>query len=487
MSSDSEPARLELSSWPSNTLLSVFDSTLRQIASKEGKLSMALAPGVYRIQARVGSAEKTELVMLTPGARKRRRLTVEFAAGAPAHGTPTANETHGELARRLSSEVAAGAGPESGAVLILRTLRDTPEAPPRGDLAVLLDSRLRPVSRWSSDWIPDPHHTAIGRCGRLEPGPYVLRTGHSAYPGSAAGSTDGRTEAAPEAAAAGSRTEWTDQTVWLCAGWQTLVFLPNTPSGPDSRGASVHMVPLRTAWDPGDLTALMVEASLAGLRDGVLPGADAIEKLAKEKTANPMLAILALHRERDLWKPSEAYASVVHGLLVRLWPAHPDVLAAWARLNPTTVPWPPMLRSAYRHCLLPADAEDGRVLPAGSPAERVAAALRPSRSWLQWASTQDLLTGHYAKQAIPWETRGPGAYQFGERDGWAAEGKEVRAPETAVDRVAKAVTEIAALRETGDQQVVNRLGSRKLARRFELPETLVVAALRDLGLDDRTV
>lgn len=490
----------------------MFDSTLRLIASTEGILKMSLEPGVYRIQGRVGSAENTQLITLAPGAKEHRDLTVEFAASAPTYGTRTANETHGELAFRLSSKLAANFGPGSGAVLILRTLRDSPKAPLFGDLAVLLDSRLRPVSEWSSEWIPDPDHgTAIGRYGRLTPGPYVLRTGRTAYPGSAPDSAEDRTEAYPGAVMEGRWTEWTDQTLWLCAGWQTLVFLPNTPSGPDPRGASIHMVPLHEAWEPWDPTAMAVEAALAGLRDGVMPAADAIKELAKEKRANPMLAILALHRERDRWKPSKAYEKVLLGLLDRLRPAHPDVLAAAARLTPMTVPWPPMLRSAYRHCLLPADAQDGRVLPAGSPAERVAAALRPSRSWLQWASAQDLLTGRYAEQAIPWEKWGPKAYELDARDARATEGKTaggpapegpepeddpyrapspkvMQAPGTAVDRVARAVSEIAVLRETGDRQVVERLGSPKLARRFELPETLVVAALHDLGLglDDQT-
>lgn len=147
-------------------------------------------------------------------------------------------------------------------------------------------------------------------------------------------------------------------------------------------------------------------------------------------------------------------------------------------------------------CQSPSDAEDSRVLPAGSPAERVAAALLPSRSWLQWVSTQDLLTGCYAEQALPWEKWGPGAYELDVRDGRdgrasegevaggpAPEGPEseadpyraaspeaVQAPGSAVDQVARGVNDIAALREMGDQQVVERLGSRKLARRFELPE-----------------
>jgi len=49
--------------------------------------------------------------------------------------------------------------------------------------------------------------------------------------------------------------------------------------------------------------------------------------------------------------------------------------------------------------------------------------------------------------------------------------------------VARAVNEIADLQNMGDRQVVERLGSRNLAQRFELPETLVAAALHDLGLD----
>ncbi|WP_158710029.1 hypothetical protein [Streptomyces katrae] len=433
----------------------MFDSTLKLVRATEGSLDVMLAPGVYRIQGRVGVTEETQLIMLAPGADERRDLSVEFAGGAPVYGTRTMNETHGALAHHLSTNVGYRSQEESGAVLVLRTLRDSPSSSAYADAdrVRLLNADLRQVSPPGVDWTIADSGT-LGWGGRLAPGAYVLRTDRGTEEGSAAWAESGPT----------------DQTIWLCPGWQTLVFVPNTPFGPDARGISVHMVPLFEPWEPTDPTALAVEASLAGLRDGVPPSPNSILDLNHEEKANPMLAILALHREpqHTLLKSSwVAYSDVIRRLEGRLRTAHPDVLAAATRLPGRArelpeVRWPPMLATSYRHCLLPADAEDSRVLLAGSPAERVAAFLRPSQPWLQWVATRELLAGRYTtsedRQLFMPPRRAPGA---------------------AVDRVQRAVSEIASFQEVDHRQVVDRLGSSELARRCELPETLVAEALRD--------
>ncbi|WP_141747260.1 hypothetical protein [Streptomyces agglomeratus] len=473
MTSSSESAKLILISRTPGTLLTVFDSTLRRVAAEHGTLlELVLPPGLYRIQGRLGGTETTQLISLAPGTKESRDLTVHFAAAAPADGTSTADQTHGALAFRLSDDVAQGVGPDAGAVLVLRNLHGLPTAPLAMDRVSLLDRTLRPVAEWYADWAPASSGGAVGRCGRFPPGPYVLRTVRNT---------------------ADDAVESTDQTIWLSSGWQTLVFIPNESSGPDARGLSVQMVPLKQPWSPEDAATLAVEAALTGLREGPPSIPPDLAGLLLGSLDNPMLGILCLHtllldNRAKVNTLRRAIANVEH----LLWPPHPDVLAASSTLGleerrPTSVPWPPMLASSYRQCLLPADLKDGRVLPAGSPSERVASFLRPSGPWLQWASTSDLLTARYADA--------PYAVDVLAKEEWvegahvhvtAGPGRpEIRAPHAAVTQVERVVADIAGFQNIEASQLVEDLGTRELARRCGLPETLVIAALHKRGLGQR--
>ncbi|GAA2803088.1 hypothetical protein GCM10010441_29770 [Kitasatospora paracochleata] len=461
MTSSSELAKLTLTSDTPGALLSIVDSTLRQVASGYGFLREQLAPGVYRIQARLGGTNNTHLISLAPGSSERRDLTVPFPSAAPVYGTSTEKETHGELTEALSESVSDIVGPDAGVVLILRNLCGSPAYPLYRNEVTLLDSNLREVNWYYNSWILADPEDAAGLCGRFPPGPYVLRT----------------VGLSPE----GNST--TDQAIWLSAGWQTVVFIPNGPRGPEARGLSVHMVPHSKPWNRLDPISLEVEAALAGLRDGIpsipqeLPG-----QLVDGRITNPMLGILGLHTllldtYPDL--PDDGLSSAVANVEELLWPPHPDALAIeWVLppedRAPMSVPWPPMLASSYRRLLLPADLEDSRVLPTGSPSERVAPYLRPSEPWLQWSSTPDLLTERYTGGEPPW------------LGGWHVEAvteqPEIRAPGAAVATVDRVLAEIAGFLEMERGRLVEQLGTQELARRCGLPESLVTAALRELGV-----
>jgi hypothetical protein len=435
VTSGSETGRLVLTSRTPGTLLRVFDSTLRVLATGRDQLTADLRPGVYRIESRLGDARTSELVTIAPGADERHDLTVEFATAAPTYGTSTSYETHTDFATRLSLEVATGVGPKSGAVLVLRNLAGRDRYPMRSSAVTLLNQALHPVSEWASDWVEDQAHDDItGRAGRLEPGPYVLRVEHS--------DRDGTVETA-------------DQTIWLSPDWQTLVFIPNGPDGPDARAVSVHMGPLGARWQGYEPWALAAEAALAGLRDGVpsVP-ADLINFLLNSKFENPMLGILGMHALLVAGAPEQRLLRTVVQNLLRLIPDHPDVQALAVLLPDAasqSVPWPPMLASSYRRCLLPADLDDPNVLPAGSPAERVAPYVLTAGPWLRWTATTELLS-------------------------------EERTPRAAIEQVDRIVGGMAEFHDTDRATIVDRFGISELARRARLPETLTRAALRDLGI-----
>lgn len=430
MTYSSKNARLTLTSQIQSTRFSVLDSRLRTVATGQGSLTATLPPGVYRIDGRLGDASYSDLVTLPPGARKRRDITLEFAAAAPVYGTSTMNEQHGWLTSTLSHSVAEGVGSNSGLVLLLRNLYKR-RYPLLTDAVQLLNERFELVSEWNSDWreVPDPERgAAVGRAGRLRPGPYVLRLTEN------------------------KGTETIDQTIWLSPGWQTLVFVPNGPSGPRGRGVSIQMERLTTPWWELTTSPLATEAALTCLREG-------ISVTPQDMMDNPMQAILAMHTMALSPAPNESILQQSSLSDLRdLIGDHPDVMALAALhpgvVEPVQAPWPPMLLSSYQNCLLPADRQDPSVIPARSVAERVAPYIRQSGPWLRWSATDELLAPQ--DRSVPGQAK------------------------TSVKRL---VDEIADLHRLEATEVINRLGVPELARRVRFPETLVQATLSELDLD----
>lgn len=453
--SSSETGRLVLTSRSAGTRLTIVDSTLRPFATIHGSYDGQLPVGVYQVEGQLGGAATTLLVTVRPGQEEHVDLTVQFAAAAPAEGSSTSNETHGDLVSTLSGEIAHAVGPDAGLALVLRNLRGALPSPLQTESVELLDSRLRRVSEWPSDWVRDDAGNIAARAGRLLPGPYVLRT-HSQ-------NDDGTVDAI-------------DQTVWLSRNWQTLVFVPNTSHGPEARGGSVQMTRLTVPWLPRDQETLAVEAALAGLREGVASVApDLMKFLLWGKYQNPMLGILGLHALLLGPPPEHDMTATVVKNLQRLVGDHPDVQALAARLpeghgaQRVSVTWPPMLETSYRRCLLPADLADPEVLPEGSPAERVAAYVRGSGPWLLWSATQELISEAKADDTSLESAPRPG-------DG------RVRAPKAATRQVSHLLNQMAEFHDIGRAEVLDQMGTAELASRAHLPETLVVAALRELGL-----
>ena len=170
----------------------------------------------------------------------------------------------------------------------------------------MLDRTFQPILEWASDWVPDRYGKAVAKAARLRPGPDVLRTTRSVQ----------------------GITEQIDQTIWLANGWQTMVFVPNTTSGPDPRGLSVHMTRLSQPWYPNDEEAGAVEAALAGLRDGVYSIDNRTTfRLLYSKFHNPMIGIIGLHALVLSPHPDDTLVQKVIRNLLSLVGDHPDVMA----------------------------------------------------------------------------------------------------------------------------------------------------------------
>ena len=458
--------RLTISSTTPGITFTVLDSALRAVTTTTGWQDQDLAPGVYLVAGSVGAATQKRLVTIAPGRTERVDLTVEFPAAAPTYGANTTNETHADLASALSDELTRGVGPDAGLVLVLRNLRGTDSGPPHHHRLELLDRQFSPVSAWPSDWVDDRYGGASARAARLSPGPYVLRTTREVR----------------------GSTERIDQTVWLSPGWQTLVFVANTPSGPDPRGLSVHMTPLSRRWQFDEYETRALEAALAGLRDGVASIDDrTAQSLLWGKFQNPMLGIVGLHCLMLAGAPDDDLADTVVANLRNLVGDHPDVQAL-ALTRPTFglqagVSWPPMLERSWRACLLPADLANPGAVVDGSLAESIAPLVRIPGPWLRWTATdapraQPVPGGAYLG------VDGPSA---GGMFGMDGPGAPAPAPvpddrghalTAAVGVVEKALTEISAFREVTVDETLDRVPAEELAARTGLTTPLVQSCLR---------
>ena len=479
--SPAEAGQLTLTSRTPGTRFTVMDSALRPVATTTNWSAQDLAAGVYLVEGRVGSAAQKRLITVAPGSTVSEDLSVEISAAAPTYGARTTNETHAVLASGLSDELRRGVGPDAGLVLVLRNLQGSDPGTLHRDDLVVLDRTFVRGSEWQSDWVEDAYGGAAGRAARLEPGPYVLRTTRRAR----------------------GTTERIDQTIWLAPGWQTLVFVPNTPSGPDPRGLSVHMTSLDRRWQFDEFEVRAAEAALAGLRDGVTSiDRQTAEILLHGKFDNPMLGIIGLHALMLSGPPDDELADeVVHNLKYLVGDDHPDVVAL-ASTRPdwhgdTSVSWPPMLERSYRSCLLPADLRHPGTVADGSLAESIAPLIRIPGPWLRWTVAdrsrpvprprlgyEGVVGDDEFADAGPleWPTD-PEERPGGGILGYPYEPDEPSYADAAVRLVERAVDEISAFHNVSVEDTVGAVSPTELARRTGLTTSLVGSCLRRLGLD----
>lgn len=419
-------------------LISVSDAAFRPVpdGTAVGLLSVDLPPGPYRVSARIGLTEASETVVVQPGLPTSVCLDVQFESAAPAKRIRTTESEHIRLTSDACDAVARAGGPQAGLVIVLRDTSQTGGHTPLARNVVLRDSHRRQVSPRRGRWRESTSDSQVATWAvRLRPGGYTLSV--------------------PDAT--GKTT--VEQSVWLAERWLTLMFLPVGAAGPLQAMASVHLVPLDNAgWDPGAEETFASEVILTGLRDGSPAlSPDSMKRLRGGDYQNPMFAILAAHALINTFRSAELLDTIV-AHLEDMVGRHPDVLAlrACARLLDQdepglSVPWPPMLADSYK-CLLEADRVNPAVLPAGSTAERIAAAQLASGPWLQWTAMGDpKRSGRSAAASV----------LFAHLERTAA-------------RMDSTWTESA-----------KALGTPELARRLAMPESLIKDGLRTLRARER--
>jgi hypothetical protein len=347
--------------------IDVTDAYLRPVSggSTHGELAIDVPAGAYRVNARISANETTETVVVRAGQTRELTIEVTFDAAAPVVGTATSDQSHGLLAEELTA-LSSPAGP-SRFVLVLRGLRERSMAP-LVEAPTLHDSAGREVE------LPEPQAEAEGAANRvlgwsvaLEPGGYRL----SWPPGSGLA---------------------VEQSVWLSAGWQTVLFVPQGPQGPIPSASSMHLVAQGQRWEPGAADTLAVELAYARMRGRPTRLTEA-EWRSHLASPSPALALLTLHellRSAPSARPDPARDALMVETAQRLrreLGEHPDVLAVVATLVPEDtsifVPWPPMLCTSIE-LVLEADRTAPTVVPDGSFTEETSGQRFTSAPWMLW-------------------------------------------------------------------------------------------------------
>jgi hypothetical protein len=451
--------RIQLTAASPGVAFTVVDGTFQVVARAVGTLDAELPHGIYEISIRAGGSVETRLVSLQPGETWNRiGITPGMYAAAPLAGSRTAVATHVAAVEKASRAVATATSPAAAGLVLVVRRTDRGGTVLHHQQVVLLSQSLGPVARWPDLWDFDEDAGVATIGARLDPGPYVLRLVQARGPS-------------------------LDQTVWLSAGWQTLVFCPNGTERADLDDAVVHMTRMNQPF-PGEHAevATAVEIATSGLRQGLpLVNEDLLRVLRDSNFANPMLGIAGAHAMLLRDQPEPDKVSQVVAELRKLLPDHPDVLAlarhpslasAFASVELPSVWWPPMLAASYDKALLPADQHDVTAILDGSPAERVAGYVVQRGPWLCWEATPAVLSPAVEPTEPSIE---PSAEPSTVVSSATTEG--------AKRRLQRHVREVASL--TGDNQhkVAGALGVQELARRLQLPVQTVRTVMTELGWD----
>lgn len=474
-----------------------------------GHLEVELPAGPYRVDARIGEAVRSELVLVRPGGQAEVDLAVVFPAAVQVEGTTTSHEGHQAvlsfLSHALVSDTATAAA--GAAVLVqLRTPRGQVREALPTDAVQLLDGMGGEVTLevWEGADEDGVRVSAVA----VAPGRYTLITTTS---------LSGRTSVDAERTAEMDRTRLA-QALWVPPGYQTIVTIPAGRDGLRPWALSIEHVAVDQPWSPYDEQQVLTEALLAGLRNGTARvDVDQLQRLAHAaRPMSPMLALLAsaaalteLPRlpaadEERAGSLRDLVTDLVHDL-ERFDDAAADVAALRCWLDRLDggdaageVGAPPLLAPAADEAVA-ADARVPGTIPAGSDFEATLARRVRSHPWLQWRAPEPSeQTGPAAPGAAAppvdleqsWSSRPqPFREVLSElvrglgRARRSRQQHEVRAEprSDAAAALAAHLEEVARFGGGTPAQVAESLGTDELARRLQLPQGLTRRSLAELG------
>ncbi len=386
--------------------IELLDDRLNRHALGFGELRKHVPAGLYTLQYRAGMKLKEEILRVKPGRTVTREVAMLFPAVAPISVSTTHHEFHSERAQEFSQQLKQGYGADGGLMIFVRTIDGDGTVPVPVDRLSLWNAEMQLVSNLAADAKrSDKQEGWACLVVKVNPGGYALRWG---TPETSQSSKRGSSEAKP-----------IDQSLWVSAGWLTIVFIGyRSESGQlERQSASIHMTRLGVGFQPGPRDFMIrdnrttefelkearvnqtLDLALGGLRTGdqVVPN-DLLDLLLGSKCQNPMLGIVGayamLQRRTREWKMFDLV--VQH--LEKLIPGHPDVTALrfcseLLRKQESDVvvaplSWPPMLYTGYKGLIGKDWEKSGNLIVDESVAERAAVMLLPESPWTSWLALE---------------------------------------------------------------------------------------------------
>lgn len=306
--------------------IEVVDGNFCTVDQGFGTLQTALAPGIYKARAIIGDAEKEELFIVEPSARKLdlRIEPIRFSTPIPLQDSSTSHERHQTALVDATSAPALDMGLGEGATLLVQ-LRDhgdvsfsqqhaSPGMQPeysesfRGlrlrsaSGALLLDLDLK------AEHEPERGYSILNL--QLRPGPYIL----SYEP------TGSNSVAMP---------------ILAVSGWQTQVFfhvrMPahlDAPGYPDLSDRAIVMAPAGMRFFPGDHQLRLTEIARYALTQSRVKIPPAyLEKQFVEKLNFPLLGVFACHLLLKEAKSHSFLATLIDNVAGLIGSDFPDVIA----------------------------------------------------------------------------------------------------------------------------------------------------------------
>lgn len=356
--------------------ITILDKSFEPVASGIRAIDVKLPPGLYEARFEAGSSVREQLVSLVAGADpvEVRQSRIPFASAAPLLNTQAEVSEQRDAAARVSERVHRSIG-KGGQLLVFVRDHDlrARSNPARG--LTLHDALEEKVGEVEADGEygggSDHEHPPWSACTyELAPGSWRLRC------------------PAPDVGAV-------EQTVVVCEGWQTQVFLQRRPSRsggarrPDLADASVLMASVKDGFKPELAELRATELARQGLRDRRLVVSESeLLAMLHKKQKNPMLAIYGAHLMIHEPESDREFIKKVTGNLRKLVGDHPDVMALELWLEPDNADvgdfsQPPMLRSSWS-IVVAATATRPELVPRGSLSAKISQQVLAAGPWLRW-------------------------------------------------------------------------------------------------------
>lgn len=369
-------------------LNNLFQSVVSSIEIKESSVSagtyeaeVKLPEGIYKVEVLLEGKSESQLVAIqfnqASTILKDTWKNLEFASAAPLLGSATTHEWHMQPAVAWSRQITWDKSPGGSSRLFLFVRTSQPDTYKQfAEGLRLLDADEQTITDFSDSVEKDAKNGWMAFCADLPPGFYIIRRGRM-----------------------GVRLR--QQPLYLCAGWETQVFLEARTS-PSLRTMTMNMARKGVGFKPDDETTIAVEAVLDSMRYGAgnkqLVTREKLTSLLKGKFENPWLGILACYAL--LFQPTEQPEAAdqnksllghVLNFLDDEISDHPDVRALRLQSDqPAAAPFlhPPLMRDGlgmvHRHSMLFKE-----TIPLYSLTDRIIANLVANSPWTAWRHFAD--------------------------------------------------------------------------------------------------